>query len=262
MISLLKKLDEEVQRYGPQDTVRRLAKKLGTRINIFLPEKTKKVLQKNPVVLVANHPYEVETLALIASLPNRTDSFMVVNAKILGLIPNLDKYIIPVYISHHRNEGKRPKLSGRILNKLHKSEELSPEEEHRRNIESIALAAQKIKDGGLVSIFPEKRRQIKTWQTGIGYLIYQAKDKKSASIIMSYIEGTSELDWFRLIPFINKILPPLNIYFSEAIPINSYFKYTPKEITNKLEEKYNQWMTTLTKTSVDKLNSSSSPFSV
>lgn len=255
-IPLLKRfigsLELDMYNNGLQTAMRNCAIRLKINLKIHgQSTKIKNILHTKPVVLVANHPSEIEIIALIGSLPPRTDAFIVMIADFLNIIPSFDKHIIPVYTRHSDKEhenGIKHKILTRLLRAFHPSNTYTPEEEHRKNIKSIKNAARKVRSGGLLVMFPAgKENSEKKWRPGIGHLIYNIGKIQDGYIIQSHIKGTSTLDYLRIIPGTPRILPSANVTFSNPLKISDVINKTnnPREITSYLEKRYKKWVTSL-----------------
>lgn len=243
--SLLSRLEQDVEEAGIQEAMRRIVVRTKTTLHIYHDHPdTVAILQKNPIVLVANHPFEAETIALLAALPSREDTFIIINAAFLNISMNLNKYLIPVHIRHHYKEGTMRLLSGRFLDYVHESEKLPPDEEHTRNIESIRLAGDKVQRGGMVVIYPDRRSIGGGWFPGIGHLLQNIGAKKNAYYIQAHIQGISYADYLRLFPGIRHFLPPISVRFSpprRMIDIVNR-KDDVKKMTKNLHLDYQQWV--------------------
>jgi hypothetical protein len=125
---------------------------------------------------------------------------------------------------------------------LHPTPVYDPDEEHAKNINSIDLAIKKVKDGGLVIIFPGRRSRDGHWFSGVGHLIKGLGRNSNAHIIKVYVEGTSNADYLRMLPLLGKFLPTITIHYSLSTPVSSFFEDDGKKIAAKLETKYNQWV--------------------
>lgn len=202
---------------------------------------------------MANHPYEIETLALIAALPKREKINLIATSYLQGLHTSLDRNLIPVYISHHYPDIRSTrlrKLSGIILEKYYHYSYLSEKEEHQKNIESIALAAKKVRDGEIVIIFPSPHRQKNhqdKWYPGVGWLLKNIGSKDDVYYVKAYISGSSNWDYLRLFPKTGIFLPKIKVHFAQPQKLSDLLKNNldPKDLAGKLEVKYNDWVKTI-----------------
>ena len=241
---LLGRLDREVYTFGLQGAVRIWLKNTGNRLTaINLDERTRNILENEPVLISLNHPHEAETYALLATLPKREDCFLIVNSDCLGIIPSMDKYFIPVYVKHHQRDNikNRRKLSAVITEKFSLDELNDAGCEHDKNVKSINTAAGKIRNGGVVIICPEKHDSEKEWFCGVGYLANGAGLKKRVYYMKTFVKGTSKWDYLRYVPGVAKIMPKAKIYFSKPEILAEKVKEDPKETAKNLALEYYKW---------------------
>ena len=243
--SLLSRLEQDVAEAGIQEAMRRIAVRTKTKLHVHHDHPdTVTILQKHPVVLVANHPFEAETIALLAALPSREDTYIIINASFVNISRNLNKYLIPVYIRHHYKEGTMRLLSGRFLDYVHESEKLLPDEEHKRNIENIRLAGDKVQKGGMVVIYPDRRSIGEQWFPGVGHLLQNIGAKSAAYYVKAHIQGMSHADYLRLFPGIRRFLPPISVRFSPPKRLVDIMdtRDDAKTTTRNLHLDYQQWV--------------------
>lgn len=165
--------------FGWQEATRFLVKKTDTRLKIYgLTPKLGNILKRGPVVVAANHPYEAETLALIASLPSRKDAYLIINVEFYGYGEAIDKHLIPVYIQHHPSHKKTDAYLYSLVRLFNPITFLSADAEHNKNIKSIGLASRIVEKGGLVMIYPGRRNAEGNWYPGIGHLLYGVKKNR------------------------------------------------------------------------------------
>lgn len=243
----IKSIDKDLENYSFQKTMRNSINRLSSKLVVKNKNKEiEKMLKHKPVVLVANHPYEAEVPVLIAGLPDRDDTSIVVNRRLMNLSSNLDKYLIPVYIDHHFTNKRRHKLMNYVLKAFHPKEKITAEESRKLNIQSVKEAARRVDAGGLVIIFPGKKKTDGHWYSGVGHMLNQTK-RKDIYVVRAYIEGTSLLDLFRLIPKIGIFLPTFTLTFAPPLKLTEFRNEDPKKTTTKLEDRYNDWIKTLDK---------------
>lgn len=246
----IKQIDSDFEEFGLQRTMMNIIRRTKTRLKTYgKNQDLENILKNEPVVVVSNHPYEAETIGIVASLPPREDTSLIISAKSVGICPNLNKYLIPVHIEHHINNKSGMTFWDRILNIIYPMPSLSEEEEHRKNIESIKEASNRIKKGGMIIMFPGRRGVGGRWFSGIGHLLKGASNKKKVYVVKIYFRGSSHLDYFRLVPGIRHFLPKAEIFFDKARAVNDIFEEHPKQIAAILEKEYNQWMESV-KTSI------------
>lgn len=239
---LINNLNKSISDYGVVLAVRKFLKKCNTKVEIKSNKEINKVLKEMSGVVVANHPAEADVLAILSSVKDRKDVFLIITSTFKELIPELDKHLIPVYITNRIEGSFEGKIKNKILNIFNKTPLYSKEEEHQKNIESINKAIEKVNKGGLVIIFPNGGDKKHGWFNGIGHLIHGIKNKENSFVIRAYIEGTSNWDYLRLLfPFIGRFLPKFRVSFAKPLRIDKLKKENPKETTMHLENKYWSW---------------------
>lgn len=140
----------DIEQFGFLRGMRKLITRTRSRVVTQGLDKTSTdILQKAACVVVANHPYEGEVIALAAALPERRDVSLILNYRFRAICLALHPYSIPVYIEHHRQPHHARFLrwfGERILPK----QEFTEDVEHKKNIASIGLASRKVDLGCLV----------------------------------------------------------------------------------------------------------------
>jgi len=210
-------------------------------------DQIREILREKPVVVVGNHPAFAEILTTVASLEPRKDIYGLGISLFLGIGPNISKHIFPIYRTR-RMSSERQKLLVRAGFMLHLGPDISPEEAHKKNIESVNQAAEAVRNGSLVIIFPQGIRSGKErWSPGIGHLISGIGRQPDSYLIFVYSEGVSNWDYLRLVPCVKKLIPPASITFSQPRTIESILDQTddPKSLTEKLKADYDAWISSL-----------------
>ncbi|MBL7150867.1 1-acyl-sn-glycerol-3-phosphate acyltransferase [Candidatus Microgenomates bacterium] len=206
-------------------------------------KEVERILRSEPVLVIANHGHEAETVALYAALLQRDDIYTVGVAAFQGIGPNFSKHLIPVYVRPSSVDPSEMKLSSRIGRALSLGTDM-PENAHELNKASIARAAQIISGGGLVVMFPSGARKKNIWSPGVGHLIIGINKDCGAYIVKAHIKGTSNLDFLRLVPGLKKLMPPLRVTFAEPRSVTDYLKekVDPKELVFQLQDEYTEWL--------------------
>lgn len=239
---ILRNFDKTVEEKGFQPAMVDFLEKHECKLTINgRSGKTDNVLNNHPLVITANHPFDFDMGPLIAALPARDDISIIIASEFMGIGPNTDKHFIPVFINRYLNKFHIYKI-------FHIGPVLVNEQEHKRNIESIQNAALRVKNGGIVIIFPcGVRKSEINWFPGIGYLLKDIGKTTKAYYLKAYIKGTSNLDLLRLIPGIRRLLPSLKVSFSESEEISSILEKSdnPENITKDLQKNYIEWVETL-----------------
>lgn len=243
----VKAINQDVGEFGLQGAMSNAVTRSGTNLIVKgLNTKVRDVLKHEAVVVVSNHPHEVDIVALFAALPKREDISLIISSRFMNLAPKTHKYLIPVYIEHHTDKNQSDQLIEAFFKKFHPVKTYSPAEEHKKNIESIKTASEKVSKGGLVVIFPNPSKITGSkWYSGVGHLLKGTQGKKPIYIVKAYIEGTSNMDYLRLLPYAAKVLTPIRVTFDQPMEVSGLLKQDPKEITAHLEKKYNSWTKTL-----------------
>jgi 1-acyl-sn-glycerol-3-phosphate acyltransferase len=238
--------DTRVGDVGVKDAVTEVMNRTRSKLLVNYLGDSENILKNQPVIVVANHPHESDVLAILGSLPLRTDFGMIANSVLRGIGDNLDKFIIPVYI-HHRIENKsvRDEVKIKIFGKIHTSARLETEDEKTKNRASIAKAGLSLDQGGSVLIFPMGGSRDGSWFSGVGHMWRQTKKPETIKVVMAKIEGTSEWDYLRLIPGISYFLPKFKVTFSPSYGWDKAKNEDAKEITKKMENIYCQWTKSL-----------------
>jgi len=239
---ILRPLDQNLRIHGISKTFKNLIQKVSRDFIIHIPSKTQKVLKSERVLVICNHPSQADVLLLLAALPPRPDIFLVIAHRFLSILPSIDKHLIPVYITHRISEFSKPDWKFNLLKKIHFSPEYSKEIAHQKNLDNIALATKKIDQGHLLCLFPGGGSESgRDFLPGIGHLIKNLECPQKTKLVMAYVNGTSTLDYFRVIPFVNKFLPKFKIDFSDPLDIKNFNYGSGREISQKLQQVYDHW---------------------
>ena len=212
-------------------------------------DRVKEILREKPTVVVGNHPSFAEILTTVASLEPRDDMYGIGISLFLGIGPNISKHVFPVYRTKQMS-SERQKFLVRAGYLLNLGPNISPEEAHKKNIESVNKAAEAVKDGALVIIFPQGIRSGRErWSRGVGHLLSEIGKNSNGYLIFVYSEGVSSLDYLRLVPGIKKLIPPASVTFAQPRTITSVLEGggDPRSITERLKVDYRAWIGSLTK---------------
>jgi 1-acyl-sn-glycerol-3-phosphate acyltransferase len=238
--SFVKFLEKETAQKGLHDACLSVVKRSRSKFVIEGQNKKSAAILKNkPVVVVANHPHGPELVSLLASLPQRESTYVVVNADLMNISHFFDKHLIPVYIQHHYQKETRLNKKAWLFQQLNLSPRFTEEEEHVLNIKSIKHASHKLKNNSLIIIFPEGQHK---WFSGVGHLLRGANMVKDVYIVNVHVSDTSNWDYLRIFPMIGDFLPQITINYSEPYRVNSLFHHHPKIIAAKLEQNYKRWL--------------------
>lgn len=239
----IKNLDQDIKRFGLQTGMAKTLSRSHSKLLISGQDKaTYRILQKKPVVVIANHPNQSDVFSLLASLPPRKDAFIVAINEIKGLVPHLDRFLIPVFIKHQRPFSFKERTLNRLLSFFYPTPRLSPQKAHQKNILSIKKSSRTVEKGGLVAFFPGIREANGHWKPGLGYLLKNL-NRKDVYIVRVYIKGTSYFDYLRFFPLLGKFLPTMEVYFSKPKLVyrTINLNMNAREIVAGLEDQYSNW---------------------
>jgi hypothetical protein len=241
---LLDQADVQVSAYGPQQAALQGLKQSKVYVSVSgLTSETQRVLTYERVIVICNHDYDIEPILLMSALPKRDSSRIIVNTVYLGLIPSLDKYLIPVNLSHIVNpQGLMHKVQD-LRYGTNRFGSLSREKNHTQNITAIDTASKEIDKGSMVIIFPFPSWAPQgKWYTGVGYMLKNTSSNKPVYVLNVNIKGTNTYDWLRFLPFANNFLPSLKMAFDVPYQANELRLLDGKEITQRLEKRYKDWL--------------------
>ncbi|MCL4384319.1 hypothetical protein M1116_02605 [Patescibacteria group bacterium] len=238
------RLDHKIEKVGLQQAMVALVNRTGAPLVVKgKTAEVDKALSESPVLLLSNHPGESDVVTLIAGINDRPDINMVIDSSFLKILPHWDKHLIPVYVHHHdEGEDNRGQYKGWLFRQIHANVSFSQEVAHKKNIESIRSAAEKVSRGELVVMYPSAGRKNGKWFSGVGYLVNQIQSKSNAKVIMAYIDGASDWDYFKMIPLIGRFFGLITIHFSPPLSVNSLRLEDPKETAKKIERIYKEWV--------------------
>jgi len=248
----LKNFDNRVKNAGFKEAILGLLKNTGTKLEIEGKENIKKNLQKDGIIIVANHPAETDVPALLATIEQRKDVYLIINSMFVGILANMDKHLIPVYVTHGLKESKFD-IKERLFFWMTGKKILSKEESQIKNKASIRKAGKILKNGGVVIIYPGPDSRNGQWFPGVGYLIDEAKSNKKIKVLMAHIEGTAKWDYVRLIPGLAKLMPNFRVTFSNLLNIEQVWQGEAKKTAQYLELVYKNWENGLEKMKIEKI---------
>jgi 1-acyl-sn-glycerol-3-phosphate acyltransferase len=239
---ILRPINLSLKRNGISKTMREIVKKSSRAFTINISKDTKKVIKNDRVLLICNHPAQVDVLLISAAVPTRRKFFIIAMHNLWSILPAINKHIIPVYIGHRFDARSKPDWKVNLLNKIHFTPQYSQEIAHQKNIKSITIATQKIDEGSLVTIFPAGgSSDYHTFLPGVGHIIKNLKYPEKTKIVMAHVSGTSTADFLRVIPFVNKFMPKFKVEFSEALDATDFTGDNGRQIAQNLQNVYDQW---------------------
>ena len=227
-----------IKKHGLTEAIRKLQETFGVRVKVMSqPKGTADILEKGPVLIVANHPWDQEPVALLSTLPNRKDIFLIASHR-LKKFEHLGQHILPVNIALHQKESDKRSLSV-ILGKLRRMPKASLGLA-KSSVRSLALASEKLNQGGIVLIFPQGVYKDNKWQQGIDRVVRDV-DNLNAKMVFSHIKNTSNWDYLRFIPVLGRLIPDIEISFSGPLEL-------PARIDSEsLRLEYVKWVSSLQK---------------
>jgi 1-acyl-sn-glycerol-3-phosphate acyltransferase len=238
--SFINGFENDMARFGLQKSMRKVFEKVKTKLVVLLDDETEKVLENEAVIVVANHPNEIEPMALFAAMPSRNDAYIIVNEQFLNISPTLDRHLIPVYIQHVLDKSTKQQKRIKFIRTIKPVERISKEESKKKNMVSMEMASKKLEKGGLVLIFPGV--ELEDWYPGVARIINGIKTKKKIYIVNAYVSGTSKYDTFRVLPFVSSKLPAMEVSFSKPKEINNLIGKDLGNVLSELKNDYKKWV--------------------
>lgn len=239
---ILRPINKNLKNHGPFLTLKNIINKISREFTVNIPKDTKKILKNDRVLLICNHPAQADVLLLLAAIPPRKKTYMIVMYGLLSILPAFNKYIIPVFITHRIDNESQRDWKFRLLQKMHFVPEYTRDISHQKNIKSIALATQKIDEGSLMAIFPAGgSKNGRDFLPGVGHIVKNLKYPESTRIVMAHVTGTSTFDFLRIIPFVSEILPKFKVDFSEPLNAADFVGSNGRLISEQLQNVYDRW---------------------
>lgn len=239
---ILRPINHDLKHYNLSSTLRAIVEKVSRGFIINISPETKKSLKNDSVLLICNHPAQADVLLLMAAIPPRKKTYLIAMHGLWSILPAFNKYLIPVYINHRVEDHQRPDWKLKIFKKFHFVPQYPKEVAHQKNLKSIALATTKIDEGSLVAIFPAGGSENgRDFLPGVGHIVKNLKYPEKTKIIMAHVSGTSSWDFFRILPFIGKILPKFKIEFSDPLSTDNFNEDNGRLISLQLQNVYDRW---------------------
>ncbi|MDQ3098612.1 MAG: 1-acyl-sn-glycerol-3-phosphate acyltransferase [bacterium] len=181
--------DNKIAIKGFSASTREYLSDLNIGINIQTPLET-----SGPALIFGNHPTGLDPF-IIASCLNREDVYIVADIYQKNKGKNIGKQIIPItYARTKKNLYNRGFLNTIGFYAMRQLTGYSkPDEVRIQNKETIERAAQLLKDGHVVIIFPDGgSNNPELWYNGIGEIITHSSEKrKSIQLYAAQITGIS-----------------------------------------------------------------------
>lgn len=224
--------------HGLQESAQEVLRELGI-TEIFVKGSPPK---QGPTLIVSNHPGSLDGFVMLATISREDCYYILINAyQVMG--EKLKLKMFPIY----SRRKKRDHIFKLFLQRyIEQSDDLPKDIMQEKNRDSITKAAQKVDEGNAVVIFPGgsagAQPKGRKWKVGVGYLVEQIKNKDTR-IVFADIRGTHKPDVLRYIHAgVRKVIfrrKKIQVIFSEPEKLSEYQKYPPKEIAQKLEERFN-----------------------
>lgn len=236
------KFNTLVKEKGLQSAMVSLLKLSGDRVVVEgLTQETFEILKKHPVLLVTRHPL----VPVVATLPFRSDIFIVVTSELMGMGNAVAKFFIPIYVRNLYKEYAQ-KSAVKLSQRLHLAPEISKEEEHARNLKSIDIAKKRIQEGSLIIMVPEGLREDGQWFLGIGFLVKGVAEVFNGYYVPVHVTTAYKKHLLGMVPLLNNFFLSYTVSFGKPTRLTSYRKENDVHIlTKKLQDSYDKWAKTL-----------------
>jgi hypothetical protein len=239
---ILRRINRNIELHGFPYAFARVIRSVSREMIVNRHPEAFTTLSEEPVLLITNHPAEMDAIVLLGSLPNRKDIFMLINNSFISVLPAFDPHCIPVYVKYRSQGEERETLRAKVLKKIHYSPLLSLEESKIKNKESINESAKRINEGGVILLAPGFGNNDKEFKIGLGYMLNALDGKNNPKIIMTHISGTSKVDYLRAFPIIRRFLPRFRIEYSGPAEATQFISGDPKADTKHLQDFYFDWV--------------------
>ncbi|MBT3302339.1 MAG: hypothetical protein HOF35_16270 [Bacteroidetes bacterium] len=241
---ILRRINKNIEEIGFAKAFARVIDSVSKKMDVQRHPDAIKTLSEDPVLLITNHPAELDAMVLLSSLPTRKDVFMLINNSFISVLPAFDPHCIPVYVNYRTQGDERETMRAKVLKRIHYSPLLTLEESKVKNREAIGVSAKAIDDGGVILLAPGFGNNDTEFKIGLGYMLNAVSIPEKAKIIMTHISGTSKLDYFRAIPLLKKVLPRFRIIYSGPAELKKFVSGDPKVDTKSLQDYYFNWVNT------------------
>lgn len=212
-----------------------------------LTPELKKILKDESGLIISNHPYDIEPIAVVAKLPPRQNFSIIATHTICGLSKKFTEYIIPVFNVDQNLSSEKSNRLIKIPNFMKDGfcPKITDLAKTKHNLNSIKEAANRIKQNGLVFLAPEgsKGKEGK-WFPGIGHLLKEIGSDTNAYFIQTFVRGTSDFDMARILPVVGRFMPKIEVFFGKPLLIKSLLtqNLSATLIAEKLESDYKNWV--------------------
>ena len=240
---VLNRINRDIENKGFAPAFARVLDSLGKKIDIQRHPQAFRSLSEDPVLLITNHPAEFDALVLLGSLPNRKDTFMIINNVFDSLLPAFEPHSIHIHVNYRRLQGDvRKTFRSKVLDRIHHFPSLSQEESRIKNRETIEIAANRINEGGVILLAPGYGNHDREFKIGLGYILNSLNLENNPKIVMTHISGTSKYDYLRVFPFVGYLMRRFRIVYSEPVDARQFTSGDPKGDTKNLQDYYFKWV--------------------
>ncbi len=223
--------------------IRRAASELLASLNVSQITSLGKIPKQGALLIIANHVSVLDSLVLMSQIDRDDFHFVALSTyDVYGSVTAAK--LLPIYRKRQLNHKiyEYP-LCLHLHGKL--PEQLSDQENRKRNRQTISQAAALIDEGKAVSIFPTgsvgKVDHKANWKIGVGHLVKQITNPKT-NVVFVYIAGTRKSDLLAFLhPSISCLFfkpQAISINFSQSRPLSSLISKDsePAQIVEQLEK--------------------------
>lgn len=227
-------------------------------------EETQQVLKYGAGVIVGNNQDPGANLLYLSALYTRildNYSFFEKATAVHRWAKAARPHILPVFVEKDLSEVNFINESIKRSPDYPGMKKLTFEERRRENYAQLEEAARRVEEGGIVTLFPSGGGdEYSRWRRGIGVITQRfTRDDVDPYIIMTYLQGTSPGDKYRLAPVVRNIRPLAVKFYLVARKMSNLLEDLPnrqsadsKEIAGHLRDKYVLWVDNVKKTSLKK----------
>ncbi len=245
--SFFREFDTEVGNVGLIAASRRFIEGIERRSRAFysvdMPEDTHEVLLSQPALVIANHPYRLDTVFLLGALPPERKDIRVLARSFLGGVgKHFRSHIIPVF---YRKKSMSSSSSPTVRFHLARVIEPTFEDTVTKNLNerSLARSVDTLEQGGILGILPGGNHLQGGWQAGVGKIVQGLARPEDIPVIFAHIKGSTPFDPFsRLFPGWRNRLPQVNVRFSHPVLASQFrLNQDPLTTTGLMENWYKKW---------------------
>lgn len=239
-------IDKDVPQKGLPLAIKDHFQELGIHIVAEQNPTTKAALERDPVLVIGTHPELMNgVVGITGSLPpERRDVFVTSDVLLSGLGHNIEEHLIPIHGVAH---GRLMQMAGNRYTTHH--EHLSPMQMAKTNVENLKIAAEKIKEGGIVVFFPDAddRQHNGDWSNGVGDIVERVADVPNAKVVFAVAKGDKWRNHARVASSkAREFLGPTELHVRYSSPhAMAAFQFkdgSRKTVTDFLKRQYDQFL--------------------